>query len=545
MLTILRDGAWITRDRILAFCRLMLAMGIILLGALFLTSNGKVDRFERPIGTDFSQIWVGGLWTLDGVPEKAFDNDAHYRRQRQEFPPSEDFFAWGYPPMLLAVAAVFALFPYWLALLLWQASTFPLYLGAIRRVLPGPTPLLAACAFPAVFVNVAHGHNGFLTAGLFGFGVALIARRPWLAGICLGLLAYKPQFGLLIPLALLAGGHWRAIAGATLTVAATALATVAAWGLEPWRGFVWMMGWSRVALLEQGATGFQKIQSVFAAVRLNGGSVELAYALHGLVACAAAAAVVLAGRSQADWRLKGALLMTGALISTPYVLDYDMVVLGPALALALSHGLEKGFRPWEKTLLAAVFVTPVFTRNVAFATGAHVGLLAELAFFAMTSARALEGWRPAFPPGWRKGPRAPAPGGARREAAGFLVAGGLGFLVDAGATTALTALGAGAVAARAPAIALALLAPFPLNRRYAFGPSGRGLAGEFARYVAVSATGAALNLVAYLAATALLARAGLSAAPAAALAVAAGTGVGMVANFLGYRGFAFAPPRAG
>jgi putative flippase GtrA len=545
MLTTLRDGAWITRERILAFCRLMLAMGIILLGALFLTSNGKVDRFDRPIGTDFSQIWVGGLWTLDGVPEKAFDNEAHYRRQQQEFTPTSGFFAWGYPPMLLAVAAFFALFPYWLALLVWQASTFPLYLGAIRRILPGPTPMLAACAFPAVFVNVAHGHNGFLTAGLFGFGVALIGRRPWLAGVCLGLLAYKPQFGLLIPLALVAGGHWRAIAGAGLTVAATALATVAAWGLAPWRGFVWMMDWSRVELLEQGATGFQKIQSVFAAVRLNGGSVELAYALHGLVAGAAALAVVLVWRAKADWRLKGAQLMTGALITTPYVLDYDMVVLGPALALAVSHGLDKGFRAWEKTLLAAVFLTPIFTRNVAFVTGVHVGLVAELAFFAMTSARALEGWRPADLIGRRDEARGPALGGARREAAGFLVAGGIGFVVDAGVTMLLTGLGAGAVAARLPAIALALLTTFSINRRYAFAPSGRGLAAELARYVAVSATGAALNLVAYLAATALLARAGLPAAAAAVLGVAAGTGVGMVANFLGYRGFAFAPRRAG
>lgn len=548
MLTTLRTGAWITRDRTLIFCRLMLVVGTLAFAGLFLTSNGKVDRFDRPIGTDFSEIWVAGKWTLDGAPEKAFDNLAHYRRQQEEFTETSGFFAWGYPPMLLAVAAFFALFPYWLALLLWQASTFPLYLAAIMRILPGPTParsltLLAAAAFPAVFVNVAHGHNGFLTAGLLGFGMALLTRRPWLAGLCLGLLAYKPQFGLLIPLALLAGGHWRAIAAAGLTVLLTAGATIAAWGLAPWHGFIWMLGWSRVELLEQGSTGFQKIQSVFAAVRLNNGSVELAYALHGLVAAAAAISVALAWRSRADMRLKAAQLMVGALITTPYVLDYDMVVLGPALAFAVAHGVEKGFRPWEKTILAAVFLTPFFTRNIAFATGIHLGLIAELAFFAMMSARALEGWRPADLWGGARAAAAPAVSGARREAAGFVVAGVLGFMVDAGLTAGLTALGAGPLAARAPAIAAALLTTFVVNRRHAFAPSGRALPAEFARYVAVSATGAALSMATYLAAVAGLTGAGLAPTLAAPVGVALGSGVGMVANYFGYRGFAFAPAR--
>ena len=31
--------------------------------------------------------------------------------------------------------------------------------------------LLLALAFPAVFVNLGHGHNGFLTAALIGFAL--------------------------------------------------------------------------------------------------------------------------------------------------------------------------------------------------------------------------------------------------------------------------------------------------------------------------------------------------------------------------------------
>lgn len=538
MFTTLRSGAWITRDRILAFCRLTLALGVIALAGLFFTSNGKVDRFDRPIGTDFSEIWVAGKWTLDGHPEKAFDNAAHAQRQREEFSPTSGFFAWGYPPMLLAVAAALALAPYWLALLAWQASTLPLYLGVVARILPGRLPLLAALAFPAVFVNVGHGHNGFLTAGLLGFGLLLIERRPWLAGTFIGLLAYKPQFGLLLPLALLAGGHWRAMAGATLTVVASVAATVAAWGLEPWRGFLWMLGFSREVLLEQGSTGFEKIQSVFSAVRFNGGSVELAYALHGAAALAVAVAVALAWRARGDLRLRAAQLMTGALLVTPYALDYDMMILGPAIAFAASHGLEKGFRPWEKTILAAVFVAPLVSRSLALLSGVHVGLLAEFTFFVMTSVRALEGWRRGLAQ-----EIAARAAGVGREPAVFAIAGAAAFVVDAGVTAGLTALGAGPALARAPAISASVVTTFLINRRYAFGPSGRGLAAEFARYVMVSATGAAVNVAVYLIAVALLTRAGLAPTLAAPVAVAVGSGAGMFANYFGYRGFVFAPAR--
>ena len=63
-------------------------------------------------------------------------------------------------------------------LTVWRLATFLLYLGSIRLILaatPAKTgmaaedggqsylPLLVAAAFPAVFVNLSHGHNGFLS----------------------------------------------------------------------------------------------------------------------------------------------------------------------------------------------------------------------------------------------------------------------------------------------------------------------------------------------------------------------------------------------
>ncbi len=41
--------------------------------------------------------------------------------------------------------------------------------------------LLFALAYPAVFVNLGHGHNGFLTAALMAMALVVLDRRPMAA----------------------------------------------------------------------------------------------------------------------------------------------------------------------------------------------------------------------------------------------------------------------------------------------------------------------------------------------------------------------------
>lgn len=168
------------------------------------------------------------------------------------------------------------------------------------------------------------------------------------------------------------------------------------------------------------------------------------------------------------------------------------------------------------------------------------GVLAALAIGATTAAQTWASTRARPPCALGAKQTATASGGV----SAFALAGALAFLVDAGVTAGLTALGAGPVPARAPAVAAAMVTTFAINRRYAFAASGRGIAAEFARYVAVSAAGAAVNFAAYLAASALLTRFGLAPTLAAPIAVAVGSGAGMFANYFGYRGFAFAPARS-
>ena len=247
--------------------------------------------------------------------------------------------------------------------------------------------LLLALAFPAVFVNLGHGHNGFLTAALFGLALVNLDRRPVVAGALFGLLAYKPQFGLMIPLVLAATGRWRTMLAAAATVAALALAVTLAFGIETWREFLHSAGFTRL-VLEEGGPGWHMIQSVFSAVRMWGGPVLLAYALQGIVTLGIAAALVLLWRSQAAFALKAAALCIATLLATPYSLDYDMMLLAPAIAFLAVDGIERGFSPYHKTALAALWLVPLVARSVAQAALLPLGTIAMLAMLVLILDRA-------------------------------------------------------------------------------------------------------------------------------------------------------------
>lgn len=186
---------------------------------------------------------------------------AHYAREKQVFGEATPYYGWLYPPLFLLVVTPLATMPYAPALLVRQASGLAMYLAAIGTILRGMrrndatirrTWLLSAIAFPAVFVNLGHGQNGFLTAGLLGAALIAMPSRPAMAGVLFGLLAYKPQFALVIPIALLAAGQWRTVAAACLTVAALVLISSLAFGIDIWSAFAASAETSRKLLLEQG-----------------------------------------------------------------------------------------------------------------------------------------------------------------------------------------------------------------------------------------------------------------------------------------------------
>jgi alpha-1,2-mannosyltransferase len=386
----LASGNWLTAERLRAYCLILIALAVIALGTLLATSKGLNDYQGRPLGTDFSNVYAAGKYVLEGKPAAPYDWPLQHKKEQEIFGEQTPFYGWHYPPIFLFLAAALALFPYLAALTVWQVSTLALYLLSIRAILPRAAIWLPALAYPAVLINIAHGHNGFLTAALIGGGLYLLRSKPVVAGILLGLLIYKPQFGVLIPLALAAGGYWRAFVAAGLTVLALCAASYVAFGIETWDAFRGSMTLTREIVLEKGDTGFHKIQSVFAAVRLLGGSAGLAYAAQGIVFISVAAFVFRLWRGNRAFALKAAALIAGSMLATPYLLDYDLMIAAPAIAFLAAHGLNKGFAPYEKSLLAFVFIAPLLTRAIAEHMLLPLGLIAVLLLFSIAIKRASE-----------------------------------------------------------------------------------------------------------------------------------------------------------
>jgi alpha-1,2-mannosyltransferase len=393
----LRSGDWLTPARARGYSLILLVICALATLGWIALSDGLIDRNGKPIGTDFSSFYAAGSLALEGKAAGAYDMATHYAREQQLFGADTPYYGWLYPPNFLLVAAPLALLPYPLALAAWQGSTLTLYLAVIAAILyrarrenqaVAALWLPVAAAFPAVFINLGHGQNGFLSAALFGAALVSLPRRPALAGALFALLAYKPQFALVIPFALVAAGQWRTFVAAAVTVIALAGASTVLFGAEAWWSFLASTETSRKLLLEAGNVGFEKLQSVFAAVRILGGGVTLAYLVQGAVSVAAIGGTVWFWRSGQHRHEKAALLLAATAVAAPHILDYDLMLLAPSIAFFVAARSDGHFRDYEISLLAAVWITPLLARPVAGLTGIPLGFLAGLTLFVLIMRRA-------------------------------------------------------------------------------------------------------------------------------------------------------------
>lgn len=385
----LRTGDWLTTERARNYGIILLTVCVVALTAWLAMSDRLIDPNGKPIGTDFSNTYAAGTLARASRPADAYVPALQHAAEKAVFDGRDvPFYGWHYPPFFFAVAIVVAAVPYAWGLFIWLALSLAAYLAMLRAILPRSETWLVALAFPAVFVNIGHGQNGFLTAALIGGALQLIDRRPWISGVLIGMLAYKPQFGVLIPIALLAAERWSTIVAAIATVAALALTSFAVMGVKVWQAFLDSTAFTQSVVLEQGGTGWEKIQSIFSAVRAFGFGIETAYAAQISLALLLAIGIAWLWRSEAAFELKASALATASLLATPYVLDYDLVVLAVSIAFFARHGLARGFQPYEVSILAAAWIVPLISRSVAGVTLIPLGLIAMLALYVVTLRRA-------------------------------------------------------------------------------------------------------------------------------------------------------------
>jgi hypothetical protein len=339
-------------ERVALYAAAVLACYALFVAKGYFERLWLIDTDGSGKALDFVAIWAAARLALAGQAAAAYDFAVFTRAQLTGVATLGGEYHWAYPPTYFLMIAPLALFSYPAAGLIWLFGTIAAYVAAIRAILPRWPAVLAALASPFVLWNFLAGQNGFLTAALIGFVLALLDRAPVAAGILLGLLTWKPQLGLLFPLVLLLTGRRRTFVAAGASTLLMAALSYFAFGRETWAAFFEALHGQAGVVLDRGDVGFQKLQSMHALVRLLGGGDALAWSLHIAAALAATVLTCRVWLRPVDYRLKAASLATASLIATPYLFIYDLPILSVPVAFLASAGLAQGFLPGERTVTA-------------------------------------------------------------------------------------------------------------------------------------------------------------------------------------------------
>jgi arabinofuranan 3-O-arabinosyltransferase len=354
--------------------------------SMYFENYWGVNQSGYPELIDFGWMWVGARAALAGSGAAVYDFSYFSAAQIAFFGPQAEHglaFSWVYSPNFLLYLAPFGLLPFHYSLIAWICSTFCFCLAGLRRITIRPFVMLVGVVPCAVAWNVKLGHTGFLAAGLMALSLGLIEDAPFVGGMILGLLTYKPQLGVLFPIVLAASGQWRAIAGATLTVLLLALVTTGLFGIAVWPDFLASLHSFDARTLSPSANYVATLQTVFGFLIWAGCGPVIAWIGHLVLAVPTVALVCLVWRRPVPYALKAAALSAGALIVTPYLLAYDLVILTIPVAFLIKEigmtGFLRGERPALLAFWALLFLYMLPLGSIAVAV--LFGLVLRRAFF--------------------------------------------------------------------------------------------------------------------------------------------------------------------
>ncbi len=372
-------------------------LGVFVLAALTLVAAaffamkmaGWLDPAgAKPLALDFDAFWSAARIAVLQGARPAYDNaviEAFERAHTAMMAPG--YLAFYYPPSFMLLCLPLALLPYAGALLAFEAVQAALLWPALKRILGRGWGWMPVLAYPGFAMNVFSGQNGGLSASCLAFALLTLERNPWVAGGCLGLLSCKPQLAACVPVALLAARRWQAAAAAAATAAALAGVATLVLGTGAWAGFLANAPAARTDI-ETLAIKWPMMQSFYAGIRMAGFPVWAGYAGQALVA-----GVALALLGRVCWRRRGAgpemaALAVTALLVTPFLYDYDLVLLAAPIAWMAGDASRRGWLRGEKGLLLLCYLAPLGARAAGLALGVAIGPLLMLALLAAIARRA-------------------------------------------------------------------------------------------------------------------------------------------------------------
>ena len=354
VVTFMRDARWLDAGRVRGYAIILAIAFAGLMANSFIKAMGAE-------GTDFLAFWGAGHVTAAGDPAAAYD--LAVQEQVQTGTGSTGWFAFVNPPPFLFFATPFGALPFPIAWVAWVAFCYAAWAFAAIRTFPRLMwPILV---FPGALIAAGHAQTGLLTGALLVGGVALVDRRPVLAGVVLGALVIKPHLALLLPFWLAAGGRWKAFVATGASAVGFLLLAWLVFGTQTMIAYTTSWDASAAIMRSEDPDFYLRMATPYSQLRLFMGA-EPALAINAAITLATIGLAVLSWkRLGQDALATGALVLAATPLASPYLFNYDLPLLVLPLCWLAMQGIARGFRPWEKLALLLLWLAPYATRAAA------------------------------------------------------------------------------------------------------------------------------------------------------------------------------------
>ena len=276
-----------------------------------------------------------------------------------------EFRPWFYPPSFLVLLLPFAPLGFAASYVAFQILTAAFLATALIKGASSPvlSRYVAAGVLisPAAAINIVDGQCAFLVAALLIAGVRLLPLQPILGGILLGLLSFKPQFCLLVPVALVALRQYKALLAAAGSALALVVLSVIIFGLDVW---LWWIPQAINNFIDPDAKwlSYGRIwgHSVWACAVLAGIPPRLASVLQIAAIAGGMVVAYLAFRSTLSRDKQLAVLLAATVLAAPHSGAYDATLLAAAVGLWLAANI-KTWRLLDWFLALGIWMVPILS----------------------------------------------------------------------------------------------------------------------------------------------------------------------------------------
>jgi hypothetical protein len=368
---------WLNARRLQVYPWIFITIFLVISVVWLCISRDGLDPSGKPLGYDFITFWAASWMALNGEAAGAYDLAQIHAVERMAVDGSS-VFAWFYPPTYLLLILPLALLPYWAAWLAFMTTTLLPFWLLMRHILSKSGGAILVVAFPGLWINLLHGQNAALTTALVGAALLLLKQQPWIAGVFVALLSFKPHMVVMFPLVFLLTRSWRAAVSSMLSVLLLVLASTYLFGWSTWVGW---QGGLQIAreLNENGALPWAKMPTVFAALRMQGAPITLAYFGQLVSALVAIYLMVRIWRRTNEIALRGSAFVLATLLISPHFFDYDLLWLALPIAWLGARGLIFGWLRGERELLVVAWLLPMIGPVLAGVLGLQLMPLVSLA----------------------------------------------------------------------------------------------------------------------------------------------------------------------